>query len=116
METTDERVYPDFIRRLPEIDNPLTGVRGWLEQGEASQTVFFDIQTVAHVPPHSHCAQWGFVVEGEMKLTIAGETRLVRKGDHYFIPEGAIHSAIFLTRVQVIDVFDDSKRYRARQR
>ena len=114
MEPTTESPYPEFIRHLPEIDIALNGVRGWLLQGTTTQTVFFDIEPVGEIPPHSHCAQWGIMLEGEMKLTIAGETRLVRKGDRYFIPEGAVHSATFLTRVQAIDYFDDPKRYRAK--
>ena len=31
-----------------------------------------------------------------------------------FIPEGVVHSATFLTRVQVIDVFDAPDRYQPR--
>jgi len=114
VQTFDETLYPDFIRSLPEIDIRLKGIRGWLLQSAATQIVFFDIEPVGEVPPHSHCAQWGIMLEGEMKLTIGGESRLYRKGDRYFIPEGVTHSATFLTRVQAIDVFDDSQRYRAR--
>jgi len=29
-----------------------------------------DIDPIGEVPPHSHGAQWGVVVEGEMELTI----------------------------------------------
>jgi len=114
MKPTDETLYPDFIRGLPQIDIALSGVRGWLLQSETTQAVFFDIEPVAVVPPHSHCAQWGIMLEGEMKLTIGGKTRLICKGDRYIIPNGVTHSAVFLTRVQVIDIFDDSKRYRAK--
>jgi quercetin dioxygenase-like cupin family protein len=114
MKPTDETLYPDFIRGLPQVDIVLSGVRGWLLQSETTQAVFFDIEPVAVVPPHSHCAQWGIMLEGEMKLTIGGETRLIRKGDRYFIPNGVTHSAVFLTRVQVIDIFDDPNRYRAK--
>jgi len=107
--------YPEMIRDLPEIDVSLEGVRGWLLQGQNKQVVFFDIEPVGVVPPHSHCAQWGLVVDGEMKLTIGEETRIYRKGDWYYIPEGAVHSATFLTRVHVIDVFDDPQRYTAKK-
>jgi len=107
--------YPDMIRSLPEIDVPLEGVRGWLLQSHDKQVVFFDIEPVGKVPPHSHCAQWGLMVDGEMKLTIGDETRIYRKGDSYYIPEGVVHSATFLSRVQVIDVFDDPQRYAAKK-
>ena len=114
MKQWDGTLYPDLIRDLPEVDIPLEGVRGWLLQSDKKQMVFFDIQPVAAVPPHSHCAQWGLMVEGEMSLTIGGDTKRYRKGDSYFIPEGVEHSAVFHSRVNVIDFFDAPDRYRAK--
>jgi quercetin dioxygenase-like cupin family protein len=103
--------YPEFLRNLGEVDLPFKGVRAWLIQSDRTQVVFFDIEPVGEVPPHSHCAQWGIVITGEMKLTIGGDTQIYKKGDWYFIPEGTVHSATFLSRVHVIDVFADPQRY-----
>ena len=108
-------IYPEMIMGLPEIETPLPGVRGRLIQGERTQAVFFDIAAGSQVPPHAHGAQWGLMIEGEMALTIGRETKTYRKGDRYFIPGGAVHSAAFLTRVFVLDVFDDPARYRRKQ-
>ncbi|UCD65207.1 MAG: cupin domain-containing protein [Candidatus Zixiibacteriota bacterium] len=110
----DGTVYPDMLRNLPEVDMPVEGVRGWLLQGENRQIVFFDIDTTAAVPAHKHCAQWGIMVAGEMSLTIGGETKVYRKGDSYYIPEGVEHSARFHSRVNVIDVFDAADRYKTK--
>ncbi len=110
----DNTVYPDLIRNLPEADIPVEGVRGWLMQSSDKQIVFFDIQPTAVVPPHSHCAQWGMVIDGEMSLTIGGETKVYKKGDNYFIPEGVEHSAKFHSQVFVIDMFDAPDRYSPR--
>lgn len=107
--------YPEMLRNLPEIDIPLEGVRGWLLQSKDKQVAFFDIEPVGKVPPHSHCAQWGLVVEGEMSLTIGEKTIVYRKGDWYYVPEGVVHSATFLTRVNAIDVFDDPERYKIKK-
>lgn len=115
MKAWDGTPYPDLIRGLPEVDVPFKGVRGWLLQSDRSQLVFFDIEPVGDVPPHSHCAQWGVMLEGEMKLTIGDQTKIYRKGDWYYIPEGTIHAATFLTRVQVIDLFDAPDRYQAKK-
>jgi quercetin dioxygenase-like cupin family protein len=111
MKEWDNTPYPEFIRNLPEIDIKIEGVRGWLLQGGDKQIAFFDIEPIGEVPPHSHSAQWGIVVEGKMRLTIGEETRIYQKGDWYFIPEGVTHSATFLTRFQAIDIFDEPERY-----
>jgi len=73
---------------------------------------FFDLQPIREIPPHTHCAQWGLVLDGKMEFTIAGETKIYEKGDWYYIPEGVEHSAKFLTRVYVIDMFDTNDRYK----
>ncbi len=114
MEKWDGTVYPELIRNLPEVDVPFDGIRGWLMSGDQRQVVFFDIQPVGTVPPHSHCAQWGIMLEGEMSLTIGGKVNRFKKGDWYYIPEGVEHSATFHSRVNVIDVFDAPDRYKAK--
>jgi quercetin dioxygenase-like cupin family protein len=111
MEQWDGTPYPEMLRNLPEIEIPIEGVRGWLLQGEDKQVVFFDLEPIGEIPPHSHCNQWGLVLEGEMLLKIGDESRTYRKGDWYYIPEGVVHSATFPTRVQVIDIFDAPNRY-----
>jgi quercetin dioxygenase-like cupin family protein len=54
-------------------------------------------------------------VEGELRLVIGGKSRVYRKGDWYFIPEGVVHSAITLAMVNDIAIFDDPKRYRTKE-
>jgi mannose-6-phosphate isomerase-like protein (cupin superfamily) len=109
--TKKNEFYPDMIRKLPQIDINIDGVKGWLLQGKEMQTVYFEIEPVGIIPPHSHCSQWGLMLDGKMKFTIDGVTRIYQKGDRYFIPAGVVHSAEFLTKVYVIDHFDDPRRY-----
>ena len=104
--------YPDMIQALPEIDVPLEGVRGRLLQAGDKQVVFFDIDPIGEVPIHTHGDQWGVMIEGEMDLTIGGETRTYKAGDSYYIPAGVEHGATFRTHVRAIDVFADRDRYR----
>ena len=112
----DGTAYPEMLRKLPEIDVPVEGIRGWLLQGPASQVGFFDIAQGTVLPSHSHAAQWGIMVHGEMELTIGGEKRTVRKGDSYYIPEGVAHSATFPMRVSVIDIFNQESRYSTKKK
>ncbi len=106
--------FPNFIRGWAEADVPLTGVRGWISQAADHQIVFFDIEPIGEIPPHSHGEQWGIVVDGEMELTIDGESCVYRKGDAYHIPAGAVHGAVFRTHFRTIDVFADRDRYHPR--
>ena len=107
--------YPPEINALPEADIPFEGVRGRLMQGADHQVVFFEIEPIGEVAPHSHGAQWGVVFEGEMELTIGGEIRSYRKGDHYYIPAGVLHSARFSRKTWLMDFFADARRYLPRQ-
>ncbi len=61
--------------------------------GERMLLSLVDLDAHAIIPPHSHPhEQMGMVVRGEMELTIAGETRVVRAGDVYVMPGGVEHS------------------------
>jgi len=110
-----EVTYPEMIEDLPDIDLDLEGVRGKLLQAGEKQVVFFDIEPIGAIPPHSHCAQWGIVVAGEMELTIGGRTATYTQGDSYFIPKGVEHSAVFKTRFKAIDFFDEPERYKPKR-
>ncbi|UCE36459.1 MAG: cupin domain-containing protein [Thermoplasmata archaeon] len=110
-----ENIYPKIIKNLPEADIEFKGVRGWLLQGKDQQLVFFDIEPIGEIAEHSHGAQWGMVVEGEMDLTIGGTTKTYKRGDSYFIPDGTPHSAVFKKRTWALDLFADRDRYKAKK-
>lgn len=103
--------YPEMIRQLPEADIPFEGVKGYLMQGENQQVVYFEIEPIGEVAEHKHGAQWGVVFEGEMSLTIGGETKTYRSGDRYYVPSGVLHSAVFTKKTYLMDVFADKNRY-----
>lgn len=107
--------YPEMITSLPEADIPFPGVKGWISQGESHQVVYMDIEAIGEVKEHRHAAQWGFVFEGEMILRIDGKESVYRKGDSYFIPDQVNHSARFLKRTLLMDVFGQKFRYLPRE-
>jgi len=107
--------FPTVITSLPEADMPFEGVKAWILQGDKHQLIFFEMQPVAIVPEHSHTyPQWGMLIEGEMKLTINGKTKTIKKGDEYLIPAQAKHRATFTTKTRVIDFFSEQTRYKAK--
>jgi quercetin dioxygenase-like cupin family protein len=75
----------------------------------------FRAQEGVEVPLHSHPQeQVGYVVSGQVELTIGGNTAICGPGDGYSMPGGVEHGARFLTESVVIDCFspprDDYRR------
>lgn len=104
--------FPEIIKTLPRADISIDGVQAWIAQGKEFQIVFFEIKAGILLPPHSHSAQYGIVIEGEMTLTISGKAKRYRKGDTYYIPEGAIHQAEIHTFFRALDFFAEPARYK----
>ncbi len=105
--------FPDFISDLPKLDVPFPEdvVQTAVIRSDAGLVAFFTFLKGMELPPHSHGAQWGTVVEGEIELTIGGETKIYRPGDSYSIPAGVVHGASIKAGSRVIDVFEEADRY-----
>jgi quercetin dioxygenase-like cupin family protein len=103
--------YPDWMKDLPEVDTPFTGLKGRLLSSPHGQAVFFRADEDFEVPPHAHGAQWGIVVTGRLHLIVDGEPATYEPGGTYDIPAGAEHSARLEAGTSVIDVFQDPDRY-----
>jgi quercetin dioxygenase-like cupin family protein len=103
------------ITALPAADIQAEGIKAWIVQADKHQLIFFEMQPTALVPEHSHnYPQWGMLIEGEMKLTINGKTKTIKKGDEYLIPSQAKHHATFPTKSRVIDFFSEKTRYKTK--
>lgn len=103
--------YPSCIKELPRARIPFKGVKANIVQGQSSQVCFFEIEPIGVVPPHSHGDQYGFVIDGEMVLTIGDVTKTYKKGDSYHIPAGVVHTAEFKTFCRIMDFFAEPHRY-----
>ena len=108
--------FPNIVRNLPEAGAQFRDITLWLLRGPTASLIFVEAQKDSEVPSHFHGAQWGFVVAGEMTLTIGDKTRTYRPGEEYFIPAGVPHAAKLKAGVRVIDFFDDPNRYRPKPR
>ncbi len=62
--------------------------------GDQMLCAIVDLDANVSLPLHSHPhEQAGVVLQGELELTVAGETRLLAPGDAYLIPGNVEHSA-----------------------
>lgn len=106
--------YPTVITTLPEADMPFEGVKAWIVQAPKHQLIFFEFESTAIVPEHSHpYSQWGMLIQGGMELVINGTTETITEGQEYLIPAGAKHRVKkFLAQTRVIDFFSEAARYK----
>ena len=109
-----EDFFPEIVTKLPQAEIPFEGIRSHLFQGQNQQFVFMSFDKDAEVPEHSHEAQWGVVLDGEIELTIEGKKHILRRGDTYSIPRGVPHSARIKRGYKDLTLFDQKDRYKAK--
>lgn len=110
-----EHFYPDLIRSLPEADIAWPGLQGWMLGNDLRQAVFMESDRAIDIGEHSHCAQVCILLKGALELTIEGKVNILKPGDVCFIPAGARHSAKSPAGFAALDIFEDPKRYQAKQ-
>lgn len=86
---------------------PLEGIaQKTLAHGEKTLMVEFILQKDVILPLHSHPhEQTGYLVKGELLLTIGAETHTVKPGDSWCIPGGVGHTAQVVEDSVAIEVF-----------
>jgi quercetin dioxygenase-like cupin family protein len=110
-----KNIFPEPIKNLPEADIPLNGVKAYLSQGEENQIIFMFFENDVDLPEHSHESQWEIVLEGKVELTVEGNKRTYEKGERFFIPKGAKHSARVFSGYTAIAFFNQKNRYRIKE-
>ena len=109
-----ENFFPEIITNLPEADIPIEGVHSYLFQGENQQFIFMSFEKYVEVPEHSHEAQWGVILDGEIELTIDGKKYTFAKGDTYFIPKDVKHRARIRKGYKDLALFNQKDRYKVK--
>lgn len=104
--------FPSIITNLPQAEIPIEGLQSYLIQGENQQVIFMSFDNDVEIPEHSHNAQWGVVLEGEIDLKISDITKTYKKGDTYFIPKDVIHSAKIKKGYKDLTFFNQKDRYK----
>ena len=104
-------IFPEPIRNLPEADIPIEGIKAYLSQSDSHQIIFMEFEKDVDLSEHSHAAQIGIVLEGQIDLTIDGKKKTYTKGDRYYIPDGVLHSGKIYAGYADITFFDEPDRY-----
>lgn len=113
---SSKNFFPDIITKHPHTDIPIDGITSYLVQAGEQQFVFMHFEKDAVVSEHSHEAQWGVVLEGEMELTIAGQKRILKRGDTYFIDKDVLHSAKIKKGFSDLTLFNQPDRYKVKNK
>ncbi len=88
------------IQMLPGVTRRL------ISAGGRSMAVRVVLAKGSIVPLHSHPhEQIGFVAQGRMRITVAGETALLDAGDGYSIPSNVTHSVEVPEDTVAVDIF-----------
>lgn len=109
-----KQVFPRPIRDLPKADINLDGSTAYLSQADTHQILFMTFDKDVEVPEHAHEAQLGIVLEGKIELVIDGIEQCFTRGDRYYIPKGARHSARIYAGYTDITFFNEPDRYSVR--
>lgn len=104
-------IFPNPILELPLADISIQGLKAYLSQGDTHQILFMEFSEDIEVPEHAHESQWGVVLEGKSELIIDGVHNIFKKGDHYYIPSGVVHSAKIYAGYADITFFNQPDRY-----
>jgi quercetin dioxygenase-like cupin family protein len=105
---------PEIITGLPEIELPFppTAVKTSALKSDQGLLVFFQFLKDIDLPAHSHKGQWGTVIDGQIELTIGGETRTYGPGDSYNIPAGVVQSGRLPAGAKIVDFFEEPDHYK----
>ncbi|MBN1305796.1 MAG: cupin domain-containing protein [Anaerolineales bacterium] len=107
--------FPPPITALPLTDIPLGGVKAYLSQSDTHQVIFMEFEQDIDLPEHSHEAQVGFVLEGQIELNIGGQLKTYKKGERYYIPAGIPHSGKIHAGYADITFFNEPQRYQQKK-
>ena len=106
-------MYPEWVKKLPQVKTPFPGAVGWLMSSPLGQVVLWEFPNGAEVPPHRHGPQMGFILGGRTVMTIDGETRAWQPGETFTISDQVEHSAVVDPGTYIIELYQESDRHTA---
>ncbi|HTO68959.1 MAG TPA: cupin domain-containing protein [Myxococcota bacterium] len=90
---------------------PLPGWQGRFFSSQHMTFGYYEVAAGAAIHAHSHSNEevW-HVLEGELEVTIAGETRIARQGAVAIVPPDTLHSVRALSNGRAIVVDSPARR------
>jgi quercetin dioxygenase-like cupin family protein len=93
------------INDIP-LKNLISGIAGRYIHGDQCTMGIVEIEKGSVLPLHHHPhEQLTYILEGELEMTIGGETMTLRQGDYFVIHSNVPHSAVAHVACSVMDVF-----------
>lgn len=82
------------------------GITGYYAHGEKHTLGLVELTAGSVVPEHHHVhEQITFILEGQLDMTMNGESFSLTPGTYNIIPSNTPHSAIAITDCKLIDTF-----------
>jgi quercetin dioxygenase-like cupin family protein len=102
--------FPESVRRLPRTQ--LSGIDAYIHDDGRTQILFMELapgRPEVVVPTHTHDVEWGIVVEGEIRMTIAGKEETHGPGSTHLIPAQVPHSFRFQPGTSSVHYFVEKR-------
>lgn len=108
-------IFPEPIKKLPQVDFPFPTVTGYLSQAPNHQIVFMEFTDDTDIPEHSHQSQWELILNGKVDLHTKGTTHTYHKGDTFYIEANQKHAAHVYKGYTSIAFFNEKSRYKTKK-
>ena len=88
----------------------IEGFKARFIHSESMTMVFWDVESGASIPIHSHPhEQLSQVTEGEFEMVMNGNTFVLKPGSILVIPSNAKHGGKALTKCKITDIFSPTR-------
>ena len=97
-----------MIKKIETIEQQelMPGFKGRFVHTNSSTIAFWEIKKGSLLPEHHHIhEQTTQIIEGQLELTINGETNILKPGTIAVIPSNSKHSGRALTDCKITDTF-----------
>lgn len=106
-DVTLKNSFPEQIKNLPVFEGPFDAFK---LAAPGCDVLFATYPAGTHIPLHRHATDnIGIITRGELRLTLANQTRKYGVGDWYHVPADAEHSAVFDTDTAEIEFWFKSE-------